>query len=63
MLPKNTDFDVSTLYVNIKHIILCPWTDEPALNGRATLPPYFDDGEEYPVLVYVYAGPNSQVVS
>ena len=53
----------STLHVDIKPIPLCPWTDEPALNGKATLPPFFDRGKKYPILVYVYSGPNSQLVS
>ncbi len=34
-----------------------------ALNGNMLLPPQFDSGKKYPVLVYVYGGPNSQTVS
>jgi len=38
-------------------------TEGPSLNGRVILPPYFTSSKKYPVLVYVYGGPNSQAVS
>ena len=38
-------------------------TGAPALNGIMLQPPDFDSSEHYPVLVYVYGGPNSQTVS
>lgn len=39
------------------------FADGPELSGQALLPPGFDSGKKYPVLVYVYGGPSSQVVS
>ena len=38
-------------------------TGAPALNGIMLQPPDFDSSKHYPVLVYVYGGPNSQTVS
>ena len=35
----------------------------PELVGKLTLPPNFSSGTRYPVLVYVYGGPNFQLVS
>ena len=35
----------------------------PELVGKLTLPPNFSSGTRYPVLVYVYGGPNYQLVS
>ncbi|MCU4176560.1 S9 family peptidase [Carboxylicivirga sp. N1Y90] len=32
------------------------------LHGRIVLPPNFDAGKKYPVIVYVYGGPHSQMV-
>jgi dipeptidyl-peptidase-4 len=33
------------------------------LSGRLILPPNFDDSKKYPVIVYVYGGPHSQLVT
>ena len=44
-------------------VYLFVWTDGPELMGRMIQPPGFDSSKQYPVLVYVYGGPASQVVS
>ena len=41
---------------------LSPSPEGPSLNGKMMLPPGFNSKNKYPVLVYVYGGPNSQQV-
>lgn len=38
-------------------------SDNTTLYGRLIKPAYFEKGEKYPVLVYVYGGPHSQYVN
>ena len=42
--------------------VTIPADDGTRLEGRLVKPPDFDPGKRYPVLVYVYGGPHSQVV-
>ena len=49
--------------LDIVYLLVTDPADGPKLYGRIMYPPFFSVEKKYPVLVYVYGGPYSQMVS
>ena len=53
---------LSTYALGQKQFISCKTADGTSLNGYTILPPNFNESKKYPVLMFVYGGPGSQMV-
>ena len=60
---RSTNMLVVSLKLSVRFSLSLSHPPEgPSLNGKMMLPPGFNSKNKYPVLVYVYGGPNSQLV-
>jgi dipeptidyl-peptidase-4 len=63
IVEENINLAIANLHLAPEEFFQFPTSDGVVLNASMIKPPDFNQAQKYPLLVYVYGGPNSQNVS